>query len=78
MRLRWRFVSERTTAKNRITNLLARENLRFSGTDLFGRAGRKWLDTLELPAHTRGLITLLLVSVEEADAPRGFPHHPAT
>ena len=37
VRLRWRFVSQRTTAKNRITNLLARENLRFAGTDLFGR-----------------------------------------
>ena len=68
VRLRWRFVSTRTTAKNRITNLLARENLRYAGTDLFGRAGRRWLEELELPAHTRGLITLLLTSVQEADA----------
>jgi transposase len=72
VRLRWRFVSERTSAKNRITNLLARENLGFFGTDLFGRAGRKWLETLELPAHTRGLITLLLTSVEETDAHVAF------
>jgi transposase len=68
VRLRWRFVSQRTTAKNRITNLLARENLRYAGTDLFGRGGRRWLQTLELPGHTRTLITLLLESVEEADA----------
>jgi transposase len=68
VRLRWRFVSQRTTAKNRITNLLARENLRYAGTDLFGRGGRKWLAALELPAHTRSLITLLFTSIDEADA----------
>lgn len=68
VRLRWRFVSARTTAKNRITNLLARENLRYAGTDLFSRGGRKWLEALELPAHSRSLITLLMTSVEEADA----------
>ncbi len=33
VRLRWRFVAQRTTAKNRISNLLARERLRFAGTD---------------------------------------------
>jgi transposase len=68
VRLRWRFISQRTTAKNRITNLLARENQRFAGTDLFGRSGGKWLEALELPAHTRTLVTLLLSSVQEADA----------
>ncbi len=68
VRLRWRFISQRTTAKNRITNLLARENLRFAGTDLFGKSGRKWLEALDLRAHTRSLIALLLVSIEEADA----------
>jgi transposase len=68
VRLRWRFISQRTTAKNRITNLLARENLRYAGTDLFGKGGRRWLQALDLPAHTRSLITLLLESVEESDA----------
>jgi transposase len=68
VRLRWRFVSQRTTAKNRITNLLARENLRHAGTDLFGKSGRKWLQALELPPHTRSLIGLLLASIDEADA----------
>ena len=32
VRLRWRFVAQRTTAKNRISNLLARQCLRFAGT----------------------------------------------
>jgi transposase len=68
VRLRWRFVTQRTTAKNRITNLLARENLAYSGTDLFGVGGRRWLASLELASHTRGLITLLLASIEEADS----------
>ena len=48
VRLRWRFVAQRTTAKNRITNLLARRCLRYEGTDLFGRRGRAWLAGLEL------------------------------
>ena len=66
--LRRRFVSQRTTAKNRITNLLARMTLRYAGTDLFGWGGHKWLQGLDLPAHARSLITLLLSSVQEADA----------
>lgn len=43
VRLRWRFVSQRITAKNRMSNLLARRCLRYEGTDLFGRRGRAWL-----------------------------------
>jgi hypothetical protein len=54
--------------RTHVTNPLARENLRQVGTDLFGRSGRKWLAVLELPAHTRSLIGLLLVSIDEADA----------
>ena len=68
VRLRWRFVAQRTTAKNRISNLLARQCLRFAGTDLFGRSGRAWLAALELDAHTRAMTDLLLASIDEADA----------
>ena len=68
VRLRWRFVAQRTTAKNRISNLLARQCLRYAGTDLFGRAGRAWLAELELDPHTRTLIELLLATIDEADA----------
>jgi transposase len=68
VRLRWRFVSQRTTAKNRISNLLARECLRFSGTDMFGKSGRAWLADLELATHTRAMITLLLAAIDEADS----------
>jgi transposase len=68
VRLRWRFITQRTTAKNRISNLLARQNLRFAGTDMFGRSGRSWLAALELSAHTRAMIAMLLTSIEEADA----------
>ena len=67
VRLRWRFVSQRTTAKNRISNLLARECLRFAGSGMFGKSGRAWLATLDLAPHTRGMIDLLLVSIDEAD-----------
>ena len=68
VRLRWRFVAQRTTAKNRISNLLARHCLRFAGADLFGRAGRVWLADLELDAHSRTLVELLLATIDEADA----------
>jgi len=68
VRLRWRFVAQRTTAKNRITNLLARRCLRYEGTDLFGRRGRAWLAEAELDPHARALVALLLTSIAEADA----------
>jgi transposase len=68
VRLRWRFVAQRTTAKNRITNLLARQCLRYEGSDLFGRGGRTWLSGLALDAHSRTLIELLLATIDEADA----------
>ena len=68
VRLRWRFVAQRTTAKNRISNLLARHCLRFAGTDLFGRGGRVWLAELELDAHTCTLVELLFATIDEADA----------
>jgi len=67
VRLRWRFVAQRTTAKNRISNLLARQCLRFEGTDLFGRGGRAWLAELPLDPHSRALVELLLAAIAEAD-----------
>jgi transposase len=67
VRLRWRFIAQRTSAKNRVSNLLARQCLRFEGSDLFGRAGRAWLASLALDAHSRTLIELLLATIDEAD-----------
>ncbi len=67
VRLRWRFVTQRTTAKNRISNLLARECLRFAGTDMFGRPGLASLAALDLTPHTRGMIDQLLAAIDEAD-----------
>jgi transposase len=67
VRLRWRFVSQRTTAKNRVTNLLARQCLRYAGSDLFGAGGRAWLSDLTLDAHSRTLVELLLATIDEAD-----------
>ena len=68
VRLRWRFVTQRTTAKNRISNLLARQCLRFAGSDMFGRSGRAWLAAQDLSVHTRTMVSMLLASIEEADA----------
>jgi transposase len=68
VRLRWRFVTQRTTAKNRISNLLARECLRFPGSDMFGKSGRAWLAAQDLSVHTCTMVSMLLASIDEADA----------
>lgn len=67
VRLRWRFVTQRTMAKNRVANLLARQGFRFEGKDTFGRSGRIWLDALPLRPHTRQMVSWLLASADEAD-----------
>lgn len=65
VRLRWGFISNRTRAKNRIHVLLAREGLRYGGSDLFTQRGRRWLASLSLRAHVRRLITHFLEHLDE-------------
>lgn len=57
VRLRWAFLGERTRAKNRVHALLAREGLRYPGTDLFGARGRRWVEGQTLRPHTQALVT---------------------
>ena len=69
VRLRWRFVAQRTTAKNRISNLLARECLRSPARDLFGRARPRLARRARArPPTRRTLVELLLATIAEADA----------
>jgi transposase len=65
LRLRWGFICDQTAAKNRIHVLLAREGLRFQGSDLFGRRGRRWLASLSLRPHVQELVSHLLQHLEE-------------
>jgi transposase len=53
LRLRQGLVRMRTEVKNRIHALLARHNLQSGHTDLFGRAGRRYLEKVELPLASR-------------------------
>ena len=46
-RSRIALVKQRTKLKNMILALLSKENLNFSGSDLFGRSGREWLQQQE-------------------------------
>jgi transposase len=65
VRLRWGFITDQTKAKNRIHVLLAREGLRFPGSDLFGRRGRAWLDQVDARSHTRDMIFHQLQHLDE-------------
>ena len=76
IRHRMNLVRDRTRLKNRVHALLDKYELRFSGTDLFGKAGTEWLrtikeelsrvDRLTLEANLRQ-IELLNQLVDEAD-----------
>ena len=65
VRLRWGFISDQTKAKNRIHVFLAREGLRYQGSDLFGRRGRCWLESIPLRPHVRQMITHQLHHLDE-------------
>lgn len=47
-RARISFVHDQTMLKNRIHAILIKENLRFTGTDLFGEKGKVWLEEQQL------------------------------
>lgn len=57
-------VRQRTVLKNRIHAYFTAENLHCPVTDLYGKAGRAWLDTVELPRVSRRYVTLLLAQVD--------------
>ncbi len=57
----------RTSLKNRIHGHLTAENCRTTVTDLYGRAGRAWLRTVELSPMGRLQVNLLLELVDALD-----------
>jgi transposase len=67
LRGRAALVRWRTRAKNRIHGALAAENLRVAATDLFGRAGRAWLETAPVSRGTRREITVQLAMIAALD-----------
>jgi transposase len=61
--VRWR-----TRAKNRIHGCLAAENLQVATTDLFGRAGREWLEHAPVSPTARREITVQLAVIAALEA----------
>jgi len=57
-------VRQRTVLKNRIHAYLTGENLRAPVVDLYGRAGRAWLETIVLPPVVRRYVDLLLENLD--------------
>ena len=64
LRFRVQLVRLRTAVKNRVHALLAMRGLSSPVSDLFGRAGRRWLAELELPAVPRRAINGYLAILE--------------
>jgi transposase len=58
-------VRQRTVFKNRVHAYLTAENLHCPMVDLYGKGGRAWLDTIELPRVVRCHVTLLLANIDQ-------------
>ena len=58
-------VRQRTVFKNRVHAYLTAENLHCPTVDLYGKGGRAWLDTIELPRVVRRHVTLLLANIDQ-------------
>jgi transposase len=61
-------VAERTRLRNRISAVLMRNLVTSPWSDAFGRRGRDWLDTIELPADERELVDLTLRLLDGLEA----------
>ena len=60
-------VRTRTRLKNRVHAYLAELNLVSPKTDLFGKQGRRWLDSLELPEEVQFQVDLLLEMLDQVE-----------
>jgi transposase len=67
LRHRATLVHLRTSIKNRVHALLARQGILPEHTDLFGKAGREYLITLELPDGPRRRLDSLLALIADFD-----------
>lgn len=74
VRLRATLVRQRTRLKNQVHAILHQQGLRHGFTDLFGQAGRKWLEQVALPDKARmclqtylGLIDEFTIRIQQQD-----------
>jgi transposase len=65
LRGRAHMVRVRTQLKNRIHGYLSSQNCRCELSDIYGKAGRAWLATLELPPAVRQQVDLFVELIDE-------------
>jgi transposase len=61
-------VRQRTVIKNRVHAYLTAENLRCPQVDLYSKAGRAWLPSVDLPRVVRRYVDLLLATLDHLSA----------
>jgi transposase len=64
VRLRTALVRQRTRLKNQVHAALHQQGMRSPVTDLFGRRGRLWLDTVSLPPSARQTVQTCLRMID--------------
>ena len=68
VRLRTTLVRQRTRLKNQVHAVLHQQGLRSPVSDMFGRRGRLWLQTVKLPVQARENVQACLRMIEHYDA----------
>jgi transposase len=68
LRERISLVESRTMIKNRIHNLLDKYEIQPTYTDMFGKRGREWLRTLQLPSIDQTILEVNLQRLQELEA----------
>jgi len=63
-RARISLVHDQTMLKNRIHAIIIKENVKFTGTDMFGVKGREWLSTQSLTKGARDVLDVYLTQLE--------------
>lgn len=61
------FVQDRTQLKNRVHAIITKENLKFYGTDMFGRAGTVWLREQVLPFGKSYMVEAYLTKLSQTE-----------
>jgi transposase len=68
VRLRTTLVRQRTRLKNQVHAVLHQQGLRSPVSDMFGRRGRLWLQSVQLPAQARASVHTCLHMIDCYDA----------
>lgn len=68
VRMRATLVRQRTRLKNQVHAILHQQGLRYEGSDLFGRGGRRWLQQVSLPATGGSAVQVYLKLIDEFSA----------